>query len=84
MPKKITYGLTDENLIVHQIGKTFNTSIHLFFQKIYPFSKVNDSKNSLAAAAGGFILCRSEVFNEHNLYDQIKDKIIDDCNIAKN
>ena len=54
-----------------------------FFQKIYPFSKVNDSKNRLAAAAGGFILCKSEVFSEENLYDQIKDKVIDDCNIAK-
>ena len=54
-----------------------------FFQKIYPFSKVNDPNNSLAAAAGGFILCKSEVFSEANLYDQIKDKVIDDCNIAK-
>ena len=54
-----------------------------FFQKIYPFSKVNDPNNSLAAAAGGFILCKSEVFSEQNLYDQIKDKVIDDCNIAK-
>ena len=54
-----------------------------FFQKIYPFSKVNDPKNPLAAAAGGFILCKSEVFSEENLYDQIKDKVIDDCNIAK-
>jgi hopene-associated glycosyltransferase HpnB len=54
-----------------------------FFQKIYPFSKVNDPNNSLAAAAGGFILCKSEVFSEENLYDKIKDKVIDDCNIAK-
>ena len=54
-----------------------------FFQKIYPFSKVNDSNNSLAAAAGGFILCRSEVFSEQNLYNEIKDKVIDDCNLAK-
>ena len=54
-----------------------------FFQKIYPFSKVNDPNNSLAAAAGGFILCKSEVFSKENLYDQIKDKVIDDCNIAK-
>ena len=54
-----------------------------FFQKIYPFSKVNDPNNSLAAAAGGFILCKSEVFSKVNLYEQIKDKVIDDCNIAK-
>jgi len=54
-----------------------------FFQKIYPFSKVNDPNNCLAAAAGGFILCKSEVFSKENLYDQIKDKVIDDCSIAK-
>ena len=54
-----------------------------FFQKIYPFSKVNDPNNSLAAAAGGFILCKSEVFSKVNLYERIKDKVIDDCNIAK-
>ncbi len=54
-----------------------------FFQKIYPFSKVNDPRNSLAAAAGGFLLCKSEVFSKKNLYEQIKDKVIDDCNIAK-
>ena len=54
-----------------------------FFQKIYPFSKVNDPNNSLAAAAGGFILCKSEVFSKVNLYEKIKDKVIDDCNIAK-
>ena len=33
--------------------------------------------------AGGFILCRSELFKKHNLYELIKDKIIDDCNLAK-
>ncbi len=54
-----------------------------FFQKIYPFCKVNNHKTKLAAAAGGFILCRSSAFSEVNLYEKIKDKVIDDCNIAK-
>ena len=54
-----------------------------FFQKLYPFSKVNSQKEKIAAAAGGFILCRSELFKKHNLYELIKDKIIDDCNLAK-
>ncbi len=54
-----------------------------FFQKIYPFSKVNNKKNNLAAAAGGFILCKSSAFKEENLYAKIKDRVIDDCNIAK-
>ena len=54
-----------------------------FFQKIYPFSKVNNYKKKIAAAAGGFILCRSSAFFEENLYEKIKHKIIDDCNLAK-
>ena len=54
-----------------------------FFQKLYPFSKVNDNRETLAAAAGGFILCKSEIFKEENIYEQIKNKIIDDCNLAK-
>ena len=54
-----------------------------FFQKLFPFSKVNNQKEDLAAAAGGFILCKSELFKKQNLYELIKDKIIDDCNLAK-
>ena len=54
-----------------------------FFQKLYPFSKVNTQNENIAAAAGGFILCRSELFKNKNLYELIKNKIIDDCNLAK-
>jgi len=54
-----------------------------FFQKIYPFNLVNDRKSGLSAAAGGFILCKSNVFSKNNLFDTIKDKVIDDCSLAK-
>ena len=54
-----------------------------FFQKLYPFSKVNTQNENIAAAAGGFILCKSELFKDKNLYELIKNKIIDDCNLAK-
>ena len=54
-----------------------------FFQKLYPFSKVNTQNENIAAAAGGFVLCRSELFKNKNLYELIKNKIIDDCNLAK-
>ena len=54
-----------------------------FFQKLYPFSKVNTQNENIAAAAGGFILCKSELFKNKNLYELIKNKIIDDCNLAK-
>ena len=54
-----------------------------FFQKLYPFSRVNNNKDTLAAAAGGFILCKSSIFKKENIYEQIKSKVIDDCNLAK-
>ena len=54
-----------------------------FFQKLYPFSKVNNHNDNVAAAAGGFIMCKTELFKKINLYELIKDKIIDDCNLAK-
>ena len=54
-----------------------------FFQKLFPFGRVNDPKDQISAAAGGFILCKSQIFKQKNLYESIKDKVIDDCNIAK-
>ena len=54
-----------------------------FFQKLFPFGRVNDPKGQISAAAGGFILCKSQIFKQKNWYESIKDKVIDDCNIAK-
>lgn len=54
-----------------------------FFQKIYPFNLVNTKDSKVSAAAGGFILCKASIFKKENLYNQIKNKLIDDCNIAK-
>lgn len=54
-----------------------------FFQKLFPFARVNNKNDKLSAAAGGFILCQSKLFMKNNLYEQIKSKLIDDCNIAK-
>ena len=50
---------------------------------MFPFARVNNKNDKLSAAAGGFILCRAELFKKNNLYEQIKNKLIDDCNIAK-
>ena len=54
-----------------------------FFQKLFPFGRVNNPKDQVSGAAGGFILCKSDIFKQENLYESIKDKVIDDCNIAK-
>ena len=54
-----------------------------FFQMLYPFNKVCNRYFNTAAAAGGFILCKASIFEEVNLYTRIKDKVIDDCNLAR-
>ena len=53
-----------------------------FFQKLYPFNLVICCKSKISAAAGGFIFCKAEILRNENFYNQIKDKVIDDCNIA--
>ncbi len=54
-----------------------------FFQKLYPFNFVNNSEKKLAAAAGGCIFCNISIFKKKNLFECIKDKLIDDCNLAR-
>lgn len=53
-----------------------------FFQQIYPFNEVNKRNSKISAAAGGCILCCSSLFKKTNLFAQIKNKVIDDCNLA--
>jgi len=54
-----------------------------FFQKLYPFNYVNNSKKKIAAAAGGCIFSEISIFKQINLFECIKNKLIDDCNLAK-
>lgn len=54
-----------------------------FFQKLYPFNRVNQNSSGVAAAAGGCILLKSKLLEKNNFFYQIKNKIIDDCNLAK-
>ncbi len=54
-----------------------------FFQKLYPFSWVNDPTNSIAAAAGGCILIRSEALNRVGGIQVVRGALIDDCALAQ-
>ncbi|MFM7408280.1 MAG: glycosyltransferase [Cuspidothrix sp.] len=54
-----------------------------FFQKLYPFSWVNDRKKAIAAAAGGCILIHSEALNRIGGLQIIRQALIDDCSLAK-
>jgi hopene-associated glycosyltransferase HpnB len=54
-----------------------------FFQKLYPFSWVNNPKKAIAAAAGGCILIRAEALNRIGGLQIIRQALIDDCSLAK-
>jgi hopene-associated glycosyltransferase HpnB len=53
-----------------------------FFQKLYPFQRVNDDKRAAAAAAGGCMLVRRDVLDEIGGVVSIRNRIIDDCALA--
>jgi hopene-associated glycosyltransferase HpnB len=50
-----------------------------FFQMLYPFSRVNDPKSSIAAAAGGVMLARPEALAWAGGLAAIRSALIDDC-----
>ncbi|MEX2450535.1 MAG: presqualene diphosphate synthase HpnD [Rhodospirillales bacterium] len=53
-----------------------------FFQKLYPFSWVNDPKRATAAAAGGCMLVRRAALDRIGGIQAIGDRLIDDCALA--
>ena len=53
-----------------------------FFEKLYPFSWVNDAKNKMAAAAGGCILIRRDILEEVGGLEIVRQALIDDCSLA--
>lgn len=54
-----------------------------FFQMLYPFSRVNDPRSSVAAAAGGTVLIRREMLERIGGVEAIKSELIDDVALAK-
>lgn len=53
-----------------------------FFQKLYPFSWVNDPARRTAAAAGGCVLLRSDALARSGGIAALSDALIDDCTLA--
>lgn len=53
-----------------------------FFQKLYPFSWVNDPAQPTAAAAGGCILVRREALERAGGLAEVRGSLIDDCALA--
>jgi len=54
-----------------------------FFQKLYPFSWVNDPARKTAAAAGGSMLVRESALARIGGIDVIAGELIDDCALAR-
>jgi hopene-associated glycosyltransferase HpnB len=54
-----------------------------FFRMLYPFSWVNDSKRSTAAAAGGCMLVRRDALSASGGIAAIRGALIDDCALAQ-
>jgi hopene-associated glycosyltransferase HpnB len=54
-----------------------------FFQKLYPFSWVNDPKHKVGGAAGGCMLVERAALNEIGGIAAIRDRLIDDCALGK-
>lgn len=54
-----------------------------FFQKLYPFARVNDAGDDTAAAAGGFMLARADALGAIGGVESLKSELIDDCALAR-
>ncbi|MCU0535148.1 MAG: glycosyltransferase [Hydrococcus sp. Prado102] len=54
-----------------------------FFQKLYPFTWVNDKRDRTAAAAGGCILIEHQALESIGGMAAIRQALIDDCALAK-
>jgi hopene-associated glycosyltransferase HpnB len=54
-----------------------------FFQMLYPFSRVNNERSAVAAAAGGTVLVRREALERIGGIEAIKGALIDDVSLAR-
>ncbi|KAA5606568.1 glycosyltransferase [Roseospira marina] len=54
-----------------------------FFQKLYPFPRVNDPSSPVAGAAGGCMLVRLDALDAAGGIEAIRSELIDDCALAR-
>ncbi|MGJ3260948.1 MAG: glycosyltransferase [Rhodospirillales bacterium] len=54
-----------------------------FFQKLYPFPRVNDPNSKTSAAAGGCMLVHAGTLRSAGGIAAIRDRVIDDCALAR-
>ena len=63
--------------------RMFIPAFVFFFQMLYPFAWINQTKRRTAAAAGGCILVRRQALHEAGGIDAIRGELIDDCALAR-
>lgn len=63
-------------------GRLLIPAFVFFFQKLYPFARVNDARDPTAAAAGGCVLLEREALAAIGGIAAIRDALIDDCALA--
>jgi len=54
-----------------------------FFQKLYPFPRVNDPRARTAGAAGGCVLVRREALARAGGIESLRAEVIDDCALGR-
>jgi hopene-associated glycosyltransferase HpnB len=54
-----------------------------FFQKLYPFPRVNDPRSRTAAAAGGCVVVRGAALARAGGVEAIRGEVIDDCALGR-
>jgi hopene-associated glycosyltransferase HpnB len=54
-----------------------------FFQKLYPFPRINDPRSRTAGAAGGCMLVRADALARAGGIEAIRSEVIDDCALGK-
>ncbi len=64
-------------------GGLFIPAFIFFFQKLYPFARVNDVDSETAGAAGGVVLLKRSALDAIGGLAPIKGALIDDCTLAQ-
>ena len=54
-----------------------------FFQKLYPFPRVNDPRSRTAGAAGGCVLVRRDALTRAGGIEALRGEVIDDCALGR-
>jgi hopene-associated glycosyltransferase HpnB len=63
--------------------RAFIPAFIFFFQLLYPFSRSNNPRRAVAAAAGGCMLVRRDALDAAGGLEAIRSALIDDCALAK-